>query len=406
MRMRRLDPLTRDRVAKAVRLIDPDDVIRLARRLVQIPSISGHEGHAIVALMAEWLRAAGIDAVVQDLDPDRANIYARIAGNEPGPKLLLNGHLDTVPADGMSIDPFAGAFDGHRLSGRGAVDMKSALAAQMAALKAIRQSGVPFDGELWFGSEVGEEGGGWRLDALLPPGPIDCDLAVVGEPTELQLCFGCRGGLHFVLETTGVTTHSGMAERGVNAILAAARCIPIIYELPCLNERDPVWGRCAVNVQDIRGGGLVDRSVPDHCVATFDVRLNPGTSVERARIELDAALENARAADPTLRVAWRLIAPAKDAVSIDPSHPFVLDALDAIECVTASPPRLGGFPGGCSAIELIRRGVPTVIYGPGSVAQAHSSNEWVDTDQVITAAAGYVAIALASMRARREPPEP
>lgn len=383
-----------DRLKAALRLVDAEECVALAQRLVQVPSLSGHEGHQIAQVMAEWLRHAGIDAAMQELDPERANVYASVAGVEPGPRLLLNGHLDTVPVDGMSIQPFAGNLDGGRLWGRGAADMKAALAAQMVALKAIRQSRVPFRGELWFGSEAGEDGGGWRLADLLSPGPVDCDLAVVGEPTELELHSGCCGGFRFHLETSGKSVHTGMAERGVNAILAAARCIPLVYELACFSERDPVWGKCPVNVQEIRGGGIVDRSVPDSCVATFDIRLTPGVSIARARLELEEALAQARVLDPQLRVDWKFYAPPKEATFLDPAHPFVASVSEAIQRVTGSPPKPGVFRGGSAASELMKRGIPTVIYGPGSAEQAHAPSEWVDVEQVVIAARAYVAIAL------------
>jgi acetylornithine deacetylase/succinyl-diaminopimelate desuccinylase-like protein len=166
-----------DRLTAILDSIDLDETIGLARSLVQIPSISGQEGLPISEFMADWLRDARIDSGLQHVGDDRANVYGRVQGSGSGPRLLLNGHLDTKPGDGMTIDPFGGDIRDGRLYGRGSCDMKGPVAAEMIALKAIAHSGIDLHGTLVFGSEVGEDGGIWRIDELLD-GPAACDIGI------------------------------------------------------------------------------------------------------------------------------------------------------------------------------------------------------------------------------------
>src|SRR5206468_388043 len=138
------------------------------------PTITGHEGLTIAEFMADWLRDARVEPGVQPIASDRANVYGRLGGHRTGTRLLLNGHLDTKPADAMTIDPFAGDIIDGRLYGRGSCDMKGPVAAEMIAMKALAPFALDLNGSLLFGSEVGEDGGGWRFDDLID-GPCGCD---------------------------------------------------------------------------------------------------------------------------------------------------------------------------------------------------------------------------------------
>src|SRR5262249_45246511 len=152
------------RLADILESIDRDETIALAQALVRIPSVTGHEGLEISRYMADWLRENGVASGIQEFGADRANVYGRIDGGRPGPRLLLNGHLDTKPGDNMTIDPYGGEVKDGRLYGRGSCDMKGPVAAEMIAVKAIARSGLRFGGTLVFGSEVGEDGGGWKFN--------------------------------------------------------------------------------------------------------------------------------------------------------------------------------------------------------------------------------------------------
>jgi acetylornithine deacetylase/succinyl-diaminopimelate desuccinylase-like protein len=270
----------------------------------------------------------------------------------------------------------------------------------MVAMAALARAGVPFGGTLIFGSEVGEEGGGWKINELLD-GPGACDLGICAEPTNLELHPGCRGGLPLTFRTIGVATHTGTADKGVNAILKMAKVIPAIYALECFQRVDPLWGRSPVNAMIIRGGGKVSASVPDECEVIWDIRLNPDLPPDEAAAAIDAALDRLRAEDPDLKIEVKRGREmggraylGQPAAHLPPDHPLVQAVSAAAASVLGRPPKLAGFPGGCSTGVMIRRGTPSVIFGPGNLEQAHSADEWVEVDQLVAAARVYAAIAL------------
>ena len=402
--------MSHDRIEAVLAHVSTDETLELARELVRIPSVSGREGRAISDRMLAWLGEAGLECGQQEIEPERVNVWARVDGSA-GTRLLLNGHLDTKPVDNMTVEPFSAAVRDGRLYGRGACDMKSAVAAAMVATRAVGRAGIPLRGSLIFGSEVGEEGGGWRLSDLVD-GPCRCDAIVCCEPTELELHLGSRGGFPIVVATGGLATHTGMAYRGVNAIEKMAGVITAMYALPQFQRVDPIWGRSPINAMEIRGGGKVSASVPDECETVFDIRLNPDLPPEELQAALEALFARLRADDPRLEVSWRFrgFATAPDqppvggraAAVIEPDHTLVRAALDAAEIATGQRPRLGGFPGGCSQGVLHRRdGTPGVVIGPGSLEQAHGADEWIEVEQIGRAARVYAALAAIALDPER-----
>jgi acetylornithine deacetylase/succinyl-diaminopimelate desuccinylase-like protein len=401
-----------DRRLKAILdSISRDEVIDLARSLVQIPSITGREGLEISRFMAAWLERNGLEAGIQEVGPERANVYARVPGTGPAPRLLLNGHLDTKPGDNMTIDPFGGELKDGRLYGRGSCDMKGPVAAEMIATAAIARaarSGARLGGTLVFGSEVGEDGGGWKFNELID-GPGACDIGICGEPTKLQLHIGCRGGYPLRVRTIGRATHTGTAYQGINAIEKMCAVVPALYALPCFHQVDSLWGRSPINAMVIQGGGKVSASVPDECTVQFDIRLNPDLPPDEVEVAIDAELTRLQAADPQLKLEvekgrmvggrmWR----GRPAAHLSPDDPLVGTVREAIEEATGHQTELAGFPGGCSTMLMLERGIKSVIYGPGDLEQAHSADEWVDVEQLYQAARAYASIAyrLLSIRDR------
>ncbi len=387
------------RLATLLATIDRGEVVALAQALVRIPSVTGREGLAISEFMAEWLRQNGVAAGLQHVGDGRANVYGRVDGRTPGTRLLLNGHLDTKPGEGMTIDPYGGEVVNGRLYGRGSCDMKGPVAAAMVATKALACSGFDLKGTLLFGSEVGEDGGGWKFDELIE-GPGACDVGICCEPTNLELHLGCRGFFPLRLRTIGRATHTGTAYRGINAIQKMAKVILALYDLPCFQRSDPLWGRSPINAMVISGGGKVSASVPDECECRFDIRLNPDLPPAEVAAAVDAALARLRAEDPELKLEvdptsrfGDRVYHGQPAAHLPPDHPLVRTVQDAVEVATGRRPPLAGFPGGCSTKLMLDRGIPSVVFGPGNLEQAHSADEWVDVEQLVQAARAYAALA-------------
>jgi acetylornithine deacetylase/succinyl-diaminopimelate desuccinylase-like protein len=252
---------------------------------------------------------------------------------------------------------------------------------------------------LLFGSEVGEDGGGWKFNELID-GPCACDVGICGEPTKLELHVGCRGGFPLKIRTIGRATHTGTAYTGINAIEKMCQVIPALYALPCFHRVDPLWGRSPINAMVIQGGGKVTASVPDECTVQFDIRLNPDLPPQEVEAAIDGELARLQAADPELKlevekgrwignVHWT----GRPAEHVRPDDPLVQTVSEAVAAATGQSPKLAGFPGGCSTGIMLRRGIKSVIYGPGDLEQAHSADEWVDVEQLYQAARAYAAIA-------------
>jgi len=379
--------------------VDSDELVRLAQSLVQIPSITGHEGLTISQFMVDWLRQHGVAAELQQFSSERANVYARVEGSQPGPRVLLNGHLDTKPGDTMTIAPFSGEVRDNRLWGRGSCDMKGPVAAMMVATVAMARHRDRIAGTLLFGSEVGEDGGGWKFEELVT-GPCACDLGICGEPTNLEVHVGCRGSFPLKIRTLGLATHTGTAYEGVNAIQKMCSVIPALYALPCFHQVDPIWARAPINAMIVRGGGKVSASVPDECEVQFDIRLNPDLPPPTLANLIEAKLADLRRADPELRIEvltdWEADGRhyhSLPASKIAPTHPLVKDVAEALSPILGQPPKLAGFPGGCSASIMLNHGIPAIVFGPGDLRQAHSVDEWLDLDQLQVGYRGFVAIA-------------
>ena len=393
-----------ERTAAVLEHVSDEETLELARALVRIPSPTGKEGRQIAEFMHGWLADNGLNAGMQEIQSDRINVWARVDGAKPGKRILFNGHMDTKPFDDMVIDPLGAEIRDGKLWGRGACDMKSAVAGAMIATRAVARAGIPLAGSMIFGSEVGEEGGGWRLVDLVD-GPAQCDAVVCCEPTDMQLHLGARGGFPIIVTVKGLATHTGTAYKGINAIQKMSKVITAMYELPCWQVDDPVWGRSPINSMEIHGGGKVTASVPDECVTTFDIRLNPNLPPEKLQADIDGLFERLRKEDPQLDVSYKFrsfgggtgisFTGGRPASDMPPDHPLIQATADAAEDVMGTRPKLQGFPGGCSMGVLRRRdGTEGVIFGPGNLEQAHSVDEWIEVDQIGKAAKVYAALAV------------
>lgn len=384
--------------------MNPDEVIRLAQELVAIPSVAGEEGTAITRYISDWFEGLGLKPRWQEVERDRFNLTCRMEGGTPGPTLLLEGHQDTKPVHGMTIDPFNEGIRGGKLWGRGACDMKSALAGMMWVFKVLKEHSVWFRGTLVFTAEVGEECmGRWGADRMIEAGWVDADMAVVGEPSGLMVQLGNRGWWRKTIKVLGRATHSGTAEKGVNAILKMCKVVQELYRLPYLQVDDPIWGRSSLNVHTIHGGGRWSASVPDECTISIDSRLTPAVPPEMPMQQARALLHRMHEEDPEFRVDPEVTCSdaGEEAAAVSPEAEVVQAACRAVQIATGREAPLGACAGYTIASKLKQRGIPTVILGPGHIEQAHTADEWVDVNEVMMAARIYLAMVLEVLGERK-----
>ncbi len=386
------------------------DPIETLSRLVSIPSVnpmgqtvSGPlycEGQ-LTEQLERLLAGLGLRTQRQSVEPGRENLIALLEGDLPaergGRLILFDAHQDTVPVEGMTIDPFRPEQRGGRLYGRGACDTKGGMAAMLSALARLAQQrphGMP---SVLMACTVNEEygfTGAAKLTELFEAGggsivPRRPDCAVVAEPTGLDVVVAHKGMVRWQCRTRGRAAHSARPEAGQNAIYRMARVLAVMEEyahnVGSRSGSHPLCGPATLSVGTIHGGVSVN-TVPDLCTIEIDRRVPPGEDAGDAR---QAAIEHLRLAlgteFPVDHDPPNLSAPA---LSDTGNGPLAEQLLGVVKQVKGSCRKLG-VPYGTHAAVYALAGVPSVVFGPGFIEQAHTCDEWVPVDQVHAAAEAY-----------------
>ncbi len=386
-------------IEKLFALIDEKEVIQATQDMVGIPSITHEEGIGVVTYLKRWFKDLKIPMRIYPCDNNRANFFADYGAVSGPGRFMFNGHQDTKPVEGMTVDPFNGEIRNGKMFGRGTCDMKGGIAAVLCAYKALVRSGFNPMGGITFFSDIEEEYGGlpglyWAKEQGLYDGfegTISC------EPSNLEVHIGNRGCLVTSFETKGRSAHSGLASLGINAIHNMALFITEFQKLPYLQIENPYFGKCTLNFERI-SGGLYLSAVPDSCIASLDSRLIPETPPELVQGQIDGLMKrmnrdhgiNVAEVDPP--EGWREVNSKLKAETIAPDHVLTLRVSGAVDAATGKKAVIGGCPAITIAILLIEMGIPAVICGPGSIAQAHTEDEFVEVDQLIRAARVYTAL--------------
>lgn len=375
--------------------VDPDEVLAIARSLIAARSENpgGTEDEA-AGVAVGVLDAIGATAEIVRGEAGRPSVVATI-GHGDGPSLAWNGHLDTVPAgslDTWRVDPFGGEVIDGRLIGRGACDMKGPIAAALAAAAACRRAGVDGAGVITFHLAADEELAGVHgTKVLWEHGLLTQQAAIVGEPSDLQLGLAERGGAWITATAHGTAAHGSQPDRGVNAITSMARYLLRLREvLP--DAEHPLCGRPTVNAALIEGGSAPN-VVPDRCSIDIDRRIIPGeTDPDVVLAPFLALAADIRRDHPEVDVRAE-IREWTDAAEA-PADSVVADAIRAAASAErGEAPADVGFTGITDARFYINEArIPTAIFGPGSLSVAHTANEWVALDDLVTAARIYARI--------------
>ena len=357
---------------------------QVLERMLRIPSVTGAEGQLAEA-MAGWCREAGLAVELHEVAPGRPNLIARWeVGRRP--RLVLTGHLDTVPVgEGWTRDPYGAEVVDGRMIGRGACDMKGGLAAALAAVLDLRARGLEPAGDVMLAAVVGEEEDSAGTRALVARG-LEADLAVLAEPTGLQLVTGNRGLLNYELVVSGASAHAASPALGRNAVVAAARLVleleAVGRELAALSH--PRFGSPSLTVGTIHGGTR-PYVVPDRCVIEVDRRFNPDETREGVLRQLEGAVARARQQVPWLEVEIQE-GPDYLAFEIPEEHELVRALGDAMEAA-GLPRRLAAWRAASDAGFFVHRAkVPCVLFGPGNLEEAaHRPDEWIDLEELAKA---------------------
>jgi acetylornithine deacetylase/succinyl-diaminopimelate desuccinylase-like protein len=298
----------------------------------------------------------------------RSNIIARLRPrNKIKQTILLAPHLDTVGAEATKFIP---QRKNGRLYGRGACDTKGSVAAMLSALCELANSkSHPLETEIVFSGLIDEEHAQAGSRALAAGG-FKADLAIVGEPTKLQVVTAHKGSLWLELETRGKAAHGATPQFGKNAVHEMARIVDLLetdYAAQLRKRKHPLLGAATVNVGTI-SGGTQPNIVPDDCKISIDRRTLPG--------ETDAKVKNGIAALLRARKLSANISSAKlaPALSLETNHKLPLVQKFLKIAGQTKPLGVHFF---CDAAILSAGGIPSVVFGPGDIAQAHTADEWI-----------------------------
>ena len=377
--------------------IDRSELVALAADLLRIATVNPPGGERAAAeLLAARLGSAGLPIALVEHSPDRASLVARLPGRGRAPGVVFTGHVDVVGVGDRPWrhDPFGGTVEGDKLYGRGAADMKGAVAAMAVAAIALGRAGVELAGDVVLAFTAGVVVDSLGAQAIVDAGHLtDVDALVVGEPTDLELYVAEKGSLTLEVQATGVGAHASMPHLGRNAIFAMADVVRALERHRFDVAPHPLLGEPTISVGTIRGGAG-SNVVPDGCTIEVDVRTLPSQSQVAVVAEIEALLRDLRRERPDLdaRITHTL---GRDAVETDPHAPLVRDLAAVVAEITGRRPEPAGVVYATDAAVFVPAlGVPMVICGPGVPAQAHQTDEWVSIEQLVQAARIYAALAL------------
>lgn len=361
--------------------------VDLAQSLIRHDTVSGKDERQALEPIARILDDAGFTVTFDAYDPanaQRCSLAARLRPGSGLPALCLCGHIDTVPlgAAPWRVPPFEGRIENGFLYGRGASDMKSGVAAMVcAAASMAKQARGDVALQIYGGEETGCEGSfhmAARTEFLEGIAAV-----VVGEPTACRPLCGHKGALWLACETTGVTAHASMPQKGDNALAKLLPFADAMCSFSLEGEHPHLGGgTCVVSTLH---SGCNSNSVPDSAVMTIDIRTVPGHDHERIRAALAAKAGQDVHIDATLDIP---------AVWTDPDHPWMARSFDVLT------PLLGGRPGvatvqfftDAAALRPRLPDVPIMILGPGDPAMAHQVDERCAVDQINLATDLYAAL--------------
>jgi len=386
-----------------------EEIVELCRRLIQTPSPSGSEGE-VAQILEEEMREKGFDEVYVD---EMGNVVGVIKGSMGGLAVLFDGHMDTVPPGDLknwSVDPYGAVIAEGCIHGRGASDMKGALASMLHAGALIKEFGIPIKKDVAFAFVVHEEtyegyGVANVIRRLGKPKYV-----VLGEATNLNIAIGHRGRIEIEVITHGRASHASMPELGRNAVLDMVHILNEIEKQAKNFKEHPKLGKGTITTTHISckpGSGPI---IPDWCRVILDRRMVVGDTEESILAEIREAVNRAEGMYPGIKAEVSTMeADVKcytghrfrvksyfPAWILEPSHPLVTLASKALEKALKRKPKLTTWKfstDGAYTAGILN--IPTIGFGPADERYAHTPEDRVPVEQLVEATRGYVALATA-----------
>lgn len=335
------------------------DEVTLAESLIAIDTSDYPGIDTAMEFIEGWCAGAGLD--VEELHFDGRRCLRTSVGEGPL-RVMFNGHIDVVPAPASQFTPLR---DGDRLYGRGAYDMKAAVAVMMLAMRDLRAripEGVQID--LLVVPDEERAVPGANCSEMLVRSGYRADFVICGEPTDLHVGIHAKGVAIMRLKVPGLSAHASTPWLGRNAILRTVELLPRIEKCAFMAAEADLLGRPSINLSQISGGDAIN-CVPGECDAVLDVRFVPGQTAEEIAQQIAEV-------DPEVEVEIILSRPAADLSADDP---FVISLLDCAVAQSAEA-RPVGRAGSSDAVAFLELGMPAVEFGPVGAGH-HGPQEWV-----------------------------
>lgn len=386
------------------------DVINLCRDLIKARSYSGQEQSA-AAVLKDFLINKGFDEIIVD---DYGNVLGHIKGNKPGKTILFDGHIDTVPvpdATAWERDPFAAEIVNGRIYGRGASDMKGAVAAMACGISNFAiECNKDFAGDIYIAGVVHEECfEGVAARAISKR--VKPDYVIIGEASSLNLKVGQRGRAEIKLETFGVPAHSANPQKGINAVYKICKVIDEIRKLKPPSH--PILGQGIMELTDIKSSPYPGASVvPDYCMATYDRRLLVGETKESVLEPIQSLLDKMMSDDPELKVNVSYATGIEKCYTektiegerffpgwlFDKNESFVTDIVSELQHMGFSPDITQYNFCTNGSHYAGEAGIKTIGLGPSRENLAHTINEYIEIEQLTKVTECYYGVMKALLK--------
>ncbi len=392
-----------------------DEIIEITADFVKIPNVNppGENYPKFTDYYAKRTKELGLEATIIEVPKERVeamgyelprtNALATLRGTEGKPVLHMNGHFDVVPVgSSWTRDPFEAEIEDGKMYGRGASDMKGSIAAQLMATAAIKRAGIKLKGTIVCSATCDEETGG-QLGAgyVVEKGYGDADYGINSDsgPTD-AVSLGHRGAMWIEITTKGVTAHGSVPHKGVNAVEKMA---DIIKELQALREdfktrasemplADPLQKHPTITIGGTIHGGLKTNVVPDRCYMTIDRRVLYEETPEEAKEEIEAALRRVADRDPELNYETKVVNRVEPCYTPESSE-IVQTLKRNVKAVLGREARVS-YGGGYTDMWYFNKIMAMAHYGVNTTGQAHTADEYLDLEGLIT---GTKVIALTAL---------
>lgn len=393
-----------------VSLIDKDELVELTRDLVRIDSVIRPESEntekEVVAYISRWIKnELGMEPVIDEVLPERENIFLEIDTGKVGPVLMFEGHTDVVSEGVRELwqhDPFGAEVVDGKIYGRGSCDMKAGVAVNLVTVKTLIKSGVQLKGKLVLGIVCDEEDLMMGIQDFIKRGHADnVDACLVSEPEENQLCISMKGALRIKLTVKGKMAHGAMPLTGINPNTRLARIITAFEEYESRQKKvfgkDEYLGWPSVTFTVIQSPPPPEppqlNVMPGMAVAYIDIRTIPGQDHEKIKNELSDILDKLSADDPDFNVEIEYLAD-KPVVSMEKTEPIVRVSDRTYRDITGKDAVYNGVPGATDGTFLrALKGIPCLVNGPGPRHIPHQTDEYVEIDELFESAKIYTVTA-------------